>query len=64
MQVDNFLINQSAVELIALCIQKRNELERFSEEYDILDNIITHYFEHKSVEKLRSEMLDNSHLFL
>ena len=64
MQIDNFLINQSDVELIALCIQKRNELERFTEEYDILDNIITHYFQHIDIEKLRIEIGNNSELFL
>ena len=63
MQIDNIAI-QNYVLLLSLCINKRNEYDFFSKEYNIIDNIITRYFEHKSVEKLRSEMLDNSHLFL
>lgn|GEM_PF-5632613 len=63
MQIDNIAI-QNYVLLLSLCINKRNEYDFFSKEYNIIDNIIARYFEHKSVEKLRSEMLDNSHLFL
>lgn len=64
MPVKKSMLDEYSLKLINECYESRNKYDKFSEEYDTIDYIITRFFEHKNLEVMRNEMLKNAELFL